>query len=187
MLFVWSKSRVVPVRVTEFSVTEEAFDPSLNPIRAKVSLGLRVLTTDDLGFTHKGGTIFMSYLRVARGAGRQGRRRASLAVARPHQPALTEERHDDRSRPSPDRCRRHPDQPVRAEQPLLRRRRSGSTSTRRRRSRHRLRAAPLHSAAARHRGAARAHRAERRAARPAGRAGPSATPSSTGASPTPTR
>ena len=43
MLFVWSKSRVVPVRVTDFSVTEEAFDPALNPIRAKVSLGLRVL------------------------------------------------------------------------------------------------------------------------------------------------
>jgi hypothetical protein len=63
-LFVWSKSRVVPVRVTEFSITEEAFDPSLNPIRAKVSLGLRVMTTDDFGFTHKGGTIFMSYLRA---------------------------------------------------------------------------------------------------------------------------
>jgi hypothetical protein len=64
VLFVWSKNRVVPVRVTEFSVTEEAFDPSLNPIRAKVSLGLRVLSTDDLGFTHKGGTMFLSYLRV---------------------------------------------------------------------------------------------------------------------------
>src|SRR6187402_3370334 len=63
-LFVWSKSRVVPVRLTEFSVTEEAFDPSLNPIRAKVTLGLRVLSTDDLGFTHKGGTMFLSYLRV---------------------------------------------------------------------------------------------------------------------------
>ena len=35
-LFVWSKSRVVPVRVTELSVTEEAFDVALNPIRAKV-------------------------------------------------------------------------------------------------------------------------------------------------------
>jgi hypothetical protein len=64
VLFVWSKNRVVPVRVTEFSVTEEAFDPALNPIRAKVSLGLRVLSTDDLGFTHKGGTMFLSYLRV---------------------------------------------------------------------------------------------------------------------------
>jgi hypothetical protein len=64
VLFVWSKSRVVPVRVTDFSVTEEAFDPSLNPIRAKVSLGLRVMSTDDLGFAHKGGTIFISYLRA---------------------------------------------------------------------------------------------------------------------------
>jgi hypothetical protein len=61
-LFVWSKSRVVPVRLTEFSVTEEAFDPNLNPIRAKVSLGLRVLSVDDLGFQHPGGRIYMTYL-----------------------------------------------------------------------------------------------------------------------------
>jgi len=61
-LFVWSKSRVVPVRLTEFSVTEEAFDTSLNPIRAKVSLGMRVLNVDDLGFDHPGGHIFMTYL-----------------------------------------------------------------------------------------------------------------------------
>jgi hypothetical protein len=64
VLFVWSRNRVVPVRVTDFSVTEEAFDPALNPIRAKISLGLRVMSTDDLGFTHKGGTIFISYLRA---------------------------------------------------------------------------------------------------------------------------
>src|SRR6185295_4828892 len=63
-LFVWSKNRVLPVRLTEFSITEEAYDPLLNPIRAKVSLGLRVLSTDDLGFTHKGGTMFISYLRT---------------------------------------------------------------------------------------------------------------------------
>ena len=61
-LFVWSKSRVVPVRVTELSITEEAFDPALNPIQAKVSLGLRVLSVDDLGFQHKGGSLFMAYL-----------------------------------------------------------------------------------------------------------------------------
>jgi hypothetical protein len=61
-LFVWSRSRVVPVRLTDFSITEEAFDPNLNPIRAKVSLGLRVLTVDDLGFQHPGGRIFMTYL-----------------------------------------------------------------------------------------------------------------------------
>jgi hypothetical protein len=61
-LFVWSQTRVLPVRFTDFSITEEAFDTSLNPIRAKVSLGMRVLTVNDLGFTHKGGTLFMTYL-----------------------------------------------------------------------------------------------------------------------------
>jgi hypothetical protein len=61
-LFVWSKERIVPVRVTDFSITEEAFDPTLNPIRAKVSLGLRVLNVNDLGFHHSGGSLFMSYL-----------------------------------------------------------------------------------------------------------------------------
>jgi len=61
-LFVWSAQRVVPVRVTEFSVTEEAFDPQLNPIRAKVSLGLRVLSVEDLPFSHRGSTVFLGYL-----------------------------------------------------------------------------------------------------------------------------
>ena len=64
VVFAWSRSRVVPVRVTEFSVTEEAFDSALNPIRAKVSIGLRVLTVDDLGYAHRGGTLFLSYLRT---------------------------------------------------------------------------------------------------------------------------
>ena len=66
-LFVWSKQRVVPVRVTDLSITEEAFDVSLNPIRAKVSLGLRVLSVDDLGFDHRGGSLFMGYLRNKEG------------------------------------------------------------------------------------------------------------------------
>lgn len=62
-LFIWSKNRILPVRITDFSVTEEAFDPALNPIRAKVSLGMRVLSVDDLGFSHRGGNLFMTYLR----------------------------------------------------------------------------------------------------------------------------
>lgn len=54
-LLVWGKSRAVPVRLTSFSITEEAFDPTLNPIRAKVDLGMRVLTymelkEDTIGF-----------------------------------------------------------------------------------------------------------------------------------------
>jgi hypothetical protein len=63
LLFVWSKQRIVPVRVTDLSVTEEAFDANLNPIRARVSLGLRVLSVDDLGFGHRGGALFMAHLR----------------------------------------------------------------------------------------------------------------------------
>lgn len=60
-LFVWSKSRVIPVRITEFSITEEAFDVNLNPIRAKVSLGMRVLSVNDLPDEHKGSGLFMAY------------------------------------------------------------------------------------------------------------------------------
>jgi len=60
-LFVWSKQRVVPVRITDCSVTEEAFDTKLNPIRAKVSLSMRVLSIDDLGFSSKGGSLYMVY------------------------------------------------------------------------------------------------------------------------------
>ena len=60
-LFIWSKNRILPVRLTDFSVTEEAFDTNLNPIRAKVSLGMRLLSVDDLGFDHKGGSLYMSY------------------------------------------------------------------------------------------------------------------------------
>jgi hypothetical protein len=62
-LFVWSKNRILPIRLTEFSITEEAFDSNLNPIRAKVSLGMRVLSVSDLGFTHKGGNLFMVHHR----------------------------------------------------------------------------------------------------------------------------
>lgn len=61
-LLIWNKNRILPVRITEFSITEEAFDVNLNPIRAKISLGMRVLGVDDLGFDNKGGSIYMSYL-----------------------------------------------------------------------------------------------------------------------------
>ena len=59
-LFIWNKNRIIPVRITEFSITEEAFDVNLNPVRAKISLGMRVLNVDDLGFD-EGGSLFMNY------------------------------------------------------------------------------------------------------------------------------
>lgn len=62
MLFIWSQQRILPVRLTDFSITEEAFDTHLNPIRAKLSMGMRVLSVNDLSFAHKGASLFMSYL-----------------------------------------------------------------------------------------------------------------------------
>ena len=61
-LFVWGANRIVPVRVTDLSIAEEAFDVALNPTRAKVTIGLRVLTVDDLGAGTRGGGLFMTYL-----------------------------------------------------------------------------------------------------------------------------
>lgn len=61
-VFIFGPRRILPVRFTELSITEEAFDVRLNPIRAKVSLSMRVLTVDDLGFDAKGGGLFMAYL-----------------------------------------------------------------------------------------------------------------------------
>jgi len=60
-LFAWGPNRTLPVRLTELSITEEAYDPNLNPIRAKVSLGLRVLNYNDLGLSSVGGTLFMAH------------------------------------------------------------------------------------------------------------------------------
>ena len=63
-VFVFGQNRIAPVRITELSITEEAFDTALNPILVKVSLGLRVLTIDDVGFAEKDGGLFMSYLKA---------------------------------------------------------------------------------------------------------------------------
>jgi len=60
-LFIWGPKRILPVRLTDFSITEEAHDVNLNPIRAKVSLGLRVLSYNDLPVTHPGYGIFLAH------------------------------------------------------------------------------------------------------------------------------
>lgn len=60
-LFVWGAKRVLPVRITQFTITEESFDPNLNPIHAKVKLTLRVLNYQDLGMSSVGGSLFMAH------------------------------------------------------------------------------------------------------------------------------
>ncbi|CAN5893945.1 hypothetical protein BH11PSE13_BH11PSE13_35140 [soil metagenome] len=76
VLFVWGAHRVVPVRITQLSIVEEAFDRALNPLRARVALGLRVLTTADFSPAHRGSAIFLAYLR-----GREALARTAPAVA----------------------------------------------------------------------------------------------------------
>src|SRR5690242_16160035 len=65
IVLVWGVQRVVPVVVGSLSITEEVFDPQLRPIRAKVSLELKVLTTSDLPITHLGSTLYLGYRRIA--------------------------------------------------------------------------------------------------------------------------
>lgn len=61
VLFVWGPQRVLPVRLSGFSITEEAYDPLLNPIRAKAELTLNVLSYQDFGVLHPGHWIFMAH------------------------------------------------------------------------------------------------------------------------------
>lgn len=63
-LFTWGPNRVLPVRLTDFTITEEAHDVNLNPIRAKVSLSLQVLSYSDLSLTHPGYHLFLAHQRV---------------------------------------------------------------------------------------------------------------------------
>jgi len=60
-LFVWGPQRVLPVRLTSFSITEEAHDQLLNPIRAKVDLSLSVLSYQDLPLLSAGRVLFLAH------------------------------------------------------------------------------------------------------------------------------
>ncbi len=60
-VFAWNLSRITPVRITDIEITEEAFDPKLNPIRAKVSLSMRVLNVNDVGFLTPAGALYLTY------------------------------------------------------------------------------------------------------------------------------
>jgi hypothetical protein len=60
-LFIWGAQRILPVRLTDCAITEDAHDPALNPIRAKAALGLRVLSYNDLSITNPGYYIFLAH------------------------------------------------------------------------------------------------------------------------------
>lgn len=63
LLLVLGANRTLPVRINDFSIVEEAFDVNLNPIRARVSLGLRLLSIEDLTYGSKGAELFMVALK----------------------------------------------------------------------------------------------------------------------------
>jgi hypothetical protein len=63
-LFTWGNKRVMPVRLTEFSVNEQAFDVNLNPIRASLSIGMKILTVTDLPAGHPGADYYVAHLAV---------------------------------------------------------------------------------------------------------------------------
>ena len=60
-LFIWGIKRIVPVRLSSFSIAEEAYDVNLNPIRAKVTLGMQVLSYSDLSLTNPGYYVFLAH------------------------------------------------------------------------------------------------------------------------------
>jgi len=47
ILFIWGKTRVLPVLLESMSITEQQYDSSLNPIQAEVALGLAVASNPD--------------------------------------------------------------------------------------------------------------------------------------------
>ena len=62
-LLVWSKNRVLPVRLSRYTISEDGFDSRLNPIRATVSLEMRVLNYTDLAASNPDAHLFMAYQR----------------------------------------------------------------------------------------------------------------------------
>ncbi len=60
-LLIWGAKRVVPVKLTQFKIAEEAHDVNLNPLRAKVTLQFQVLSYNDLSLTHPGYSVFLAH------------------------------------------------------------------------------------------------------------------------------
>ncbi len=48
VLFVWGPGRIVPVRVTDLTITEQLYNGTLSPTHAEAQLSLRVLTPAEL-------------------------------------------------------------------------------------------------------------------------------------------
>lgn len=79
-IFIWGANRVVPVRLTGFDITEEAYDTNLNPIRAKISLSLRILSYNDLSRAHPAYFVFKTHHMSKESLAKGGRSSASDSI-----------------------------------------------------------------------------------------------------------
>ena len=70
-LFIWGKQRVVPVALQSYTITEQAFDNFLTPIRASVTLEMRALSYSDLAPGTPGYSQFMVYQKTKEGMASQ--------------------------------------------------------------------------------------------------------------------
>ncbi|MCM0676053.1 hypothetical protein NCC78_15335 [Micromonospora phytophila] len=61
-VMVWGPGRVVPVKITQLGIAEQAFNPALSPIRASVDISAQVLTYDDLPLTDVGYGLYLAHL-----------------------------------------------------------------------------------------------------------------------------
>lgn len=61
LIFVWGTRRGLPVRMTNYAITEDGFDANLNPIRATATLSMRVLNYTDLSSGTRDYHQFLAY------------------------------------------------------------------------------------------------------------------------------
>lgn len=60
-LFIWGWKRILPVRVTGFTITEQNHDVNLNPIQAKVDLNMEVMNYDHFSPLDPGYSLFLAH------------------------------------------------------------------------------------------------------------------------------
>jgi hypothetical protein len=60
-LFVWGPQRIVPVQLKELSIEEQTFDSKLNPITAKATVSMKVVSYNELSLVHPGYWIFLAH------------------------------------------------------------------------------------------------------------------------------
>jgi hypothetical protein len=79
-LLVWGPGGAVPVRLDGLTISEQAFSPTLSPLRASVDLSLQVLSYNDLPVSDPGHALFLAHQVVLETLARQAGR-AWLATA----------------------------------------------------------------------------------------------------------